>query len=114
TPYMYITKSGKVPDTIFCGGSNEPGWLYVVKLGSRDKTGERLRSNIGLPVDDIYNSPNLASGEDTLVAAIKFGQDGWPDYMHPGGVQAVGDLLVIGTEDPTYNNTCVANCGSLD
>jgi hypothetical protein len=108
TPYLFVTKSGKDPG-IVCFVDDEPGYLYVIQMGSRPKTGERLRSNL-LPLDGsvLATRPHIASGEDVVVQAIPLdGQHGFPSYMHPGGMQAIGDLLVIGTEDP-YNNSQLA------
>ena len=73
-------------------------------MGSRNRDGERMHTNL-LPYDGslLKDRPNVASGEDVVVRAITLGTNGFPSYMHPGGVQAVGDLLVIGTEDPINN-----------
>jgi hypothetical protein len=56
TPYFIVTRSGNVPDiseeplsgsycTVTELGENNPGNLLIVKMESRDKNGERLRSN---------------------------------------------------------------------
>jgi hypothetical protein len=103
TPYVFISKSGKDPG-IACFVDDEPGYLSVIKMGSRPKNGERMRSNL-YPLDGspLVDRPNIASGEDVVVKSIPLdGLHGFPSYMHPGGMQVVGDLLVIGTEDP-YN-----------
>jgi len=101
TPYLFVSRSGKDPG-IACFVDDEPGYLYVIQMGSRPKTGERLRSNL-LPLNGslLKDRPHIASGEDVVVQGIPLdGQHGFPAYMHPGGMQAIGDLLVIGTEDP--------------
>jgi hypothetical protein len=103
TPYLFISRSGKDPG-VACFVDDEPGTIYVLKMGSRNRDGERMQTNL-LPYDGsaLKDRPNVASGEDVVVKAIKLGTDGFPSYMHPGGMQAIGDLLVIGTEDPIDN-----------
>ncbi|HEU5182443.1 MAG TPA: hypothetical protein VFW45_16780 [Candidatus Polarisedimenticolia bacterium] len=106
TPYLFVTKSGKDPG-VFCFVDDEPGYLSVIQMGSRKKNGERLRSNL-MPLDGsaLVTRPHIASQEDVVVQSIPLdGQHGFPSYMHPGGMQAIGDLLVIGTEDPFNNST---------
>ena len=102
TPYMFLTRSGKDPG-FFCSTNNHSGTIYIVKMGSRAKNGERLRSNL-YPLDGSFfvNRPHIASEEDTTVGKISLdGDHGYfPGYEHPGGMQAIGDLLVVGTEDP--------------
>lgn len=104
TPYLFISRSGKDPGLV-CPVDDEPGTIYVLRMGSRNRDGERMHTNL-LPFDHevpLLERPHLASGEDVVVKAIKLGTDGFPSYMHPGGMQAIGDLLVIGTEDPIAN-----------
>ena len=69
TPILYVTKSGVLPNTVpfpdvACNDigttDNQPGNLLVVRLGSRDKNGERLRSSIH------YYTPS----EDVVVRTI--------------------------------------------
>ncbi len=106
TPYIYVTKSGKDPG-IVCFVDDEPGYLSVIQMGSRKKNGERLRSNL-MPLDGsaLVTRPHIADQEDVVVQSIPLdGQHGFPSYMHPGGMQAIGNLLVIGTEDPFENST---------
>jgi hypothetical protein len=98
TPYVFLTKSGNVPDGV-CFGDHEPGYLIVARMGSREKTGERLRSNLWpsglLPASDLP--------DDVAVTAIPLnGEDGWPRYRHPGGMQIMGDVLAIGVENPAF------------
>lgn len=92
TPYLFITKSG---NSSICPGDEENGALFVVKMGSRAKYGERLRRNL-YPYD-----ASIIPAEDRVVAVIPFdGQNGRPHYRHPGGMQLVDDVLAIGTEIP--------------
>ena len=44
TPYFFLTRNGN-PSGSCPGASTNPGELLIVKMGSRDTTGERLRSN---------------------------------------------------------------------
>lgn len=89
--YLYVTRSGK----------NESGRysnLAVVEMMSRDKTGGRLRSNRlrtdGHPAD----APPLL--QDRVVTNYSF-----TDYNHPGGVQRIGDILVVPLEDRTNDSS---------
>ena len=96
TPYMIMTKSGNA----ICPGfeDDEPGWLVVAELGTRPKHRERLRTNVlpfGVPYQDL---PELAN--DKVVAARQFDGDDLPAYGHPGGMQVVGDTLVVGADTP--------------
>ena len=69
TPYFIVTRSGVVPDEgiagVICFGSDDPGNLLIVRLGSRDKNGERLRSNRLHRDRDI--SDTAPPSEDTVV-----------------------------------------------
>jgi len=101
TPYLFLTKSGNIP-TSACVG--EPvggtGHFIVVRMGSRDKTGERMRTNL-FPY--AQNDPLLIPEEDEAIIDIPLmGTNGWPAYEHPGGMQILGDVLVIGAETPWF------------
>jgi hypothetical protein len=96
TPYLIYTKSGLVPGV--CFGDNEPGYLIVARMGSREHTGERMRTNL-LPFNQPSEWTNLEF--DKAVTAIPMdGEHGIPAYRHPGGVQVLGDVLAVGTENP--------------
>jgi len=98
TPYLFLTKSNNIP-TSFCVG--EPvggtGHLIVVRMGSRDHGGERMRTNV-LP----YDSDDIPDADEAIVDIPLMGTNGWPAYEHPGGMQVLGDVLVIGAENPWY------------
>jgi hypothetical protein len=108
TPYLFLSHSRN--DTPECFGcSSDPGDLLIVRMGSRDTNGERLRSNRLVRDWDI--AENLPAGEnpwptppdprDTTVAVVYFnGQYGWPNYGHPGGMQLLGDVLVVPLSHP--------------
>ncbi len=102
TPYFFITRSGNatitcplVPDT--------PGELVVVRMGTRDSDGERLRSN-RLALDSRINSTPPAAADRGVVSIPLDGttQDGfgntWPGWSHPGGCQLIDDVLVVPVE----------------
>ena len=59
TPYFALTRSGLyvLPCVLT---DDEPGSLVIVRMGSRDKTGERLRSNRlkrGVETEDTFSDP---------------------------------------------------------
>jgi hypothetical protein len=96
TPYLFYSKSGLVPGV--CFGDNEPGYLIVARMGSREHTGERMRTNL-LPFNTPTEWTNLEL--DKAVTAIPMdGAHGVPAYRHPGGMQILGDVLAVGTENP--------------
>ena len=104
TPYLFLARSGNdVPECVTdCAA--EPGNLVIVKMGSRDANGGRLRSNrlrrdwpiaATLPTGAINTWPSPPDNRDTVAAFISFDGNGWPSYGHPGGMQIVGDVLVV-------------------
>lgn len=107
-PYLFVTRSGNEPSGVGgagCSDSDDPGNLLIVRLGSRDTNGERLRSNRLLRGWDSSGTSSMfgtpPDARDTVVKVINFdGQNGWPNYGHPGGVQLVGDILVVPLETP--------------
>jgi hypothetical protein len=99
TTYMYLSRSGNdTLECVFC--DNDPGNIYIVKMESRETTGERLRSNRLLRGSSMMPgiNPNQTPPDigDRTVRTIHFnGQDDWPNYGHPGGLQMIGDVLVV-------------------
>ncbi len=100
TPYFAISRNANrnIGDPI---SFNEPGNLVVVRFGSRDTDGERLRSNRlekGRETKD-----TIPPADDRAVTTIYFDGNGWPDYRHAGGMQTYGDLLFVAldNEGPT-------------
>jgi len=73
-----------------------PGNLLTVRMDSRDKFGERMRSNRLERDRDLADTPPEL--EDTTVAFITFNGETWPNYSHPGGMQLWGDVLAIAME----------------
>ncbi|HKG20978.1 MAG TPA: hypothetical protein VKC34_03700, partial [Blastocatellia bacterium] len=111
TPYMFLSRSGN--DVLECVGcDDDPGNIFIVRMQSRDTNGERMRSN-RLRLDwsiasTVYPGlpnfwPTPPDTRDKNFRTIHFnGQDGWPNYAHPGGMQTVGDVLVVPLSRP-YN-----------
>ncbi len=130
TPFFLVTRSGNTPDIPFlpdelvCDdspGETRNGNLVVFKMGSRDKNGERLRSNRfrrGVHVD---STPPPAEDVATIFFTVVGGDPTDPDpakrpglvfrngegpgpvqrvYGHPGGMQLVGHMLGIANESP--------------
>ncbi len=160
-PYMFLTRSGNdgalfIPVWCvegFCFGGDyygqrcgyggcasftydkKPGELVVVQLASRNRDGERLRSNLLEKWDGefdprLINLPGYAKSwasyteppdeADKVVTSIHFdgqfgesypGANDGPKYMHPGGIQLVGDVLIVALErhcdgDFSINGNC--------
>jgi hypothetical protein len=113
-PYLFVSRSGNEPDGVGganCTDSDDPGNLLIVRLGSRDTNGERLRSNRLVrnwdidgadrrhPQDPTFPWPTPPDSADRTVRTILFdGTDGWPAYGHLGGLQLIGDVLAIPLE----------------
>ena len=132
TPFLLVTRSGNTPETfgdneancIENPGGSRNGNLIVFRLGSRDKNGERLRSNRlskgahvndtippvedmatihftvvgGDPSDpDPAKRPGLVVGDDPNVLLPRV-------YGHPGGMQLVGKILAMAVESPRDPN----------
>jgi hypothetical protein len=94
TPYLFVSRN-----------RDGAGYLLVVRMGSRDRTGERLRSNRLLHDSLIGGVPTflttLPDARDTTVALVRFdGNNGWPAYKHPGGMQMVGNILAVPLSQP--------------
>lgn len=104
-PYMFLSWNGNDSNCIDC--DDEPGQLFVIRMLSREATGERLRSNRLYPghpifavseIGDIGTPPDL---RDCLVGRIVFnGSGGWRHYRHPGAMQIVGDVLAVPLSKP--------------
>ena len=103
TQYFIVSRSGVVPDGgipgVICTGEDDPANLLVVRLGSRDKNGERLRSNRLHRDRDI--SDTAPPSEDTVVNFFTYdgSAEGFPNYGHAGGLQVVDNVLVVPLEE---------------
>ena len=96
TPYLLVTRSGITSPTCPGRASDEAN-MYIVRMGSRDKDGERMRSNrLRRNTETTHTAPEPA---DRVVRAILFnGTAEWPNYGHPGGMQQIGDIVVLALE----------------
>ena len=103
TPYLLVTRSGNDPEQAGCVDPNDPGNLLVVRMESRDKNGERMRSNRLRRGRNLTSTP--PDRRDDTVAFFTFdGQGIFPSYGHPGGMQAVGNMVAIALEFPYGGN----------
>lgn len=93
-PVFYVTQLDR----------SDGGFLSVFRFGSRNTTGERLRSNvqqIGNDTEEAY--PPV---DDTWVRSIRFDGDPvfdgvpLPGYKHPGGMALVDDVLFVPVDQP--------------
>ena len=127
-PFFLATRSGILPDTfdfsdILCDdspGETDNGNLIIFKMGSRNRNGERLRSNRlrkGVHVDDTPPpAEDIATTFFTFVdhGLVSGNGDGRSTprvYEHPGGMQLVGHMLAIAVEgrrDPL--SRCIDDC----
>ncbi len=126
TPFFLVTRSGNTPEIpgpneLLCDDSpheKRNGNLIVFRMGSRDKNGERLRSNRlrkGAHVDATEPpTEDTASIYFTVVeGGLVFRGDDDPllpkVYQHPGGMQVVGHVMAVASETPRpYPNDCAA------
>jgi len=99
TPYLLVSRSGK--DTGFAclpGVGSSRANVYIVRMGSRDTHGERMRSNRLRRNAETTDTP--PDSRDKVVATLLFdGSSTWPHYSHPGGMQQVGDVVALALED---------------
>lgn len=128
TPFFFVTRSGNTPfppGEVGCfdsTGETRNGHLVVFRLDSRDKNGERLRSNRmarGRHTDQ--TAPDEALDRATIYFTFTGGDPDSPDpakrpglvlrdgptsqppprvYQHPGGMQLVGNMLAVALETP--------------
>ncbi|HEV8200982.1 MAG TPA: hypothetical protein VGS03_13250 [Candidatus Polarisedimenticolia bacterium] len=113
TPYFFISQSGNDPGGLsylvclqWCTYApctlvgDGPGYIHVVKMGSRDADGERLRSN-RIVAGESSTADSAPDALDGVVLTLTFdGTGSWPAFGHPGGMQIVGDVLAVGLEHP--------------
>ena len=128
TPFFLVTRSGNTPDVNPIPGTPEPcddspgetdnGHLIVFRMDSRDKNGERIRSNrllkgvhvesTAAPLEDkasiyftvIGGDPTDPDPAKHPGLAFRDGEGTQPPrvYQHPGGMQLVGHMLAIAVE----------------
>jgi hypothetical protein len=113
TPYFFLSQSGNDPGGLsylvclqWCTYApctlvgDGPGYIHVVKMGSRDTDGERLRSN-RIVAGESSTADSAPDPADGVVTTITFdGTNGWPAFGHPGGMAVVGDVLAVPLEHP--------------
>ena len=98
TPYFLVSRSTQDEGTNpLCEGGSTHSNIYIVKMGSRDKTGERLRSNrLARDQETTDTAPDPA---DKVVGTLLFdGSSEWPHYDHPGAMQLVGNVMALALE----------------
>lgn len=127
TPFFLVTRSGNTPSAgnetvcVDSPGETRNGHLIVFRMDSRDRDGERLRSNRmqkGVHVDStapvsldrgtIYFTPIGGNPADPDPAkrpglVLRDGPNSLPPprvYQHPGGMQLVGKMLAMALETP--------------
>jgi hypothetical protein len=84
TPFLLVTHSSNA--------TQEAGRLAIVMMASRDKDGERMRSNRLLKGSKTEDTQ--PPGNDRIVKMISF-----PDYQHVGGTQLIGNILAVPAEE---------------
>ena len=126
TPFFLVTRSGNTPDIgeTLCDdspGETRNGHLVVFKLDSREKHGERLRSNRLNQSNHVdFTQPPMSLDRATIYFTFTGGNPKDPDpakrpglvlgdgpnnlppraYQHPGGMQLVGNILAVALETP--------------
>jgi hypothetical protein len=109
TPILYVTQLDD--DDSDSQGRTAGGYLEVVRLGSRDTDGERLRSNLQANAQsNFFNTGNtFPPAEDTWLSAIRFNGIGVEidgqrlrAYNHPGGMAIVDNILFVAMDQPSH------------
>ena len=98
TPYLLVSRSTQDEGTNpFCEGGSTHSNIYIIRMGSRDRSGERLRSNrLARFMETTDTPPDPA---DKVVSTILFdGSSEWPHFDHPGGMQKVGNVVALALE----------------
>lgn len=124
TPFFMVTRSGNTPSNapdIICDdspGETGNGHLIVFRLDSRDRDGERLRSNRLRKGTHIDSSAPVTLDRATIYFTFTGGNPNDPDpakrpglvlrdglnnlpprvYQHPGGMQIIGKMLAVPLE----------------
>lgn len=136
TPFFLVTRSGNtpdlpnLPDELSCNDSDgeiRNGNLIVFRMDSRDKNGERLRSNRLRKGAHIVQTPPPLEDKASIYFTVVGGDPADPDpakrpglvvgdgegsltprvYQHPGGMQLVGHMLGMALETPRpFPNGC--------
>jgi hypothetical protein len=97
-PYLFVSRSGMADD--------DRGRLLTVRLGSRETTGERLKSN-RLAKDASVNDTG-APLTDGVVKGLKW------EWHHAGGIQILGDILALPLEGKVGSDAEIGKILFLD
>ena len=111
--YLFVTSAGQMQSD----GTSDAN-LMVVKMGSRDTLGERLRSNRLL--DGAQTGCTVPAAVDAVVFNYTF-----KNYEHPGALHLCGDILAVplekGRKDSgfcdggsAHGDPCSADCDCPD
>ncbi|HKX83594.1 MAG TPA: hypothetical protein VJL58_05175, partial [Pyrinomonadaceae bacterium] len=113
TQFFIVSRSGNLPSVDPTGGlgcndsddETDNGHLMVFRLGSRDRHGERLRSNRLRRDAHVNVTPPQPEDVGTFMYSVVDGglvpgnPGGLPTrYGHPGGMQVIGDVLALAIE----------------
>ena len=101
TPYLLVSRNGD--NSWHCPTGSERSNIYIVRMGSRDKHGERMRSNRLRRGSETTDTP--PDTNDRVVRSLLFdGTSEWPNYGHPAGMQQVGNIVAVALEKPHDGN----------
>ena len=99
TPILYVTRSGDPHSD----KNTTDGAIWVVRMDSRTRSGERLRSNrLQYTKETRITRP---PANDTVIKQVMLNH-GPLDYHHPGGIQMVGDILAVSLAYPEIKTYC--------
>ena len=109
--HLLVTRNGNTSST--CPGrASEHANMHIVKMGSRDKDGERMRSNrLRRNSETTDTRPRRPIG---WCAPSYSTAPEWPHYDHPGGMQQIGDIVVLALEAGQRGRTAVDEDSLLD
>jgi len=106
-PVFYVTQSDTTKSVssgcLIGNGYSNGGYLHIIRFGTRDQDGERLRSNvqtIGMDTEEV-----TPSASDTWVTSLRFDGNlsvpgGLDAYKHPGGPVIIDDVLILPMDQP--------------
>lgn len=85
------------PQYIAVSHAQDGGEIVIVEMGSRERTGERFRSNRLMRGSSYRNTRPPAT--DIVRGVIEFSVPAY-DYWHPGGIQVIDKVLAVATQSP--------------
>ncbi len=106
TPILYVTQSDNDDNDTVVNTPPDGGYLHVVRMGSRDTDGQRMRSNLQRIGADTNETSNTHA--DTWISAMHFDGmsgvviDGQPldAFHHPGGMAIEDNVLLMAMDSP--------------